>query len=42
MGVNGAHNTVGKMSAPITLFVSGRSQSTVSVGIQGMVPGIVV
>ena len=23
MGVNGAHNTVGKMSAPTTLFVSG-------------------
>ena len=24
MGVNGAHNTIGKMSAPTTLFVSGR------------------
>ena len=24
MGVNGAHNTVGKMSAPTTLFVPGR------------------
>ena len=42
MGVNGAHNTVGKMSAPTTLFVLGRLQSTVSVGVQGMDPGIVV
>ena len=42
MGVNGAHNTVGKMSAPTTLFVSGRLQSTISVGVQGTVPGIVV
>ena len=24
MGVNGAHNTIGKMSAPTTLFVLGR------------------
>jgi len=32
MGVNGAHNIVGKMSAPTILFVSGRLQSTVSVG----------
>ena len=42
MGVNGAHNTVGKMSAPTTLFVSGWLQSTVPAGVQGMVPGIVV
>ena len=42
MRVNGAHNTVGKMSAPTTLFVPRRLQSTVSVGVQGMVPGIVV
>jgi len=42
MGVNGAHNTVGKMSAPTTLFVLGRLQSTVSAGVQGTVPGIVV
>ena len=42
MGVNGAHNTVGKMSAPTTLFVSGRLQSTVSTGVQGIVTGIVV
>ena len=32
MGVNGTHNTVGKMSTPTTLFVSGRLQSTVPVG----------
>ena len=42
MGVNGAHNTIGKISAPRTLFVSGRLQSTISAGVQGMVPGIVV
>jgi len=42
MGVNGAHNTVAKMSAPTTLFVSGRLQSTVSTGVQCTVPGIVV
>ena len=42
MGVNDAHNTVGKMSTPTILFVSGRLQSTVSAGVQGTVPGIVV
>ena len=42
MGVNGAHNTVGKMSVPTTLFMSGRLQSTVPAGVQGMVLGIVV
>ena len=42
MGVNGAHNTVGKISAPTTLFVLGWLQSTVSAGVQGMVLGIVV
>ena len=42
MGVNGTHNTVGKMSTPTTLFVSGRLQSTVPVGVQGTVPSIVV
>ena len=42
MGVNGTHNIVGKMSAPTTLFVSERLQSTVSAGVQGTVPGIVV
>ena len=42
MRVNGAHNIVGKISAPTTLFVSGRLQSIVSVGVQGMVPGIMV
>ena len=42
MGVNGAHNTVGKMSAPTTLFVSERLQSTVPAGVQGTVPGITV
>ena len=42
MGVNGAHNTVGKISAPTTLFVSGRLQSIISTGVQGTVPGIVV
>ena len=42
MGVNGAHNTVGKMSTPITLFVSGRLQSTVLADVQGTVPGIMV
>ena len=42
MRVNGAHNTIGKMSAPTTLFVSERLQSTVSAGVQGTVPGIVV
>ena len=42
MGVNGAHNTVDKMSAPTTLFVSGQLQSTVPMGVQGTVPGIVV
>ena len=42
IGVNGAHNTVGKMLASTTLFVIGRLQSTVSTGVQGMVPGIVV
>ena len=42
MGVNGAHNTIGKVSAPTTLFVSGRLQSTVSTVVQGTIPGIVV
>ena len=42
MGVNGAHNTVGKMLVPTTLFVSGRLQNIVSTGVQGIVPGIVV
>ena len=42
MGVNGAHNTVEKMSVPTTLCVSGRLQSTVPTGVQGMVSGIVV
>ena len=42
MGVNGAHNTIGKMSAPTTLFVSVRLQSTILAGVQGTVPGIVV
>ena len=42
MGVNDAHNTERKMSAPTTLFVLGRLQSTVSAGVQGMIPGIVV
>ena len=42
MGVNGAYNTVEKMSAPTILFVSRRFQSTVSAGVQGMNPGIVV
>ena len=42
MGFNGAHNTVGKMLAPTTLFVLGRLQSTVPAGVQGTVPGIVV
>ena len=39
---NGAHNTVEKMSAPTTLFVSRRLHSTISTSVQGMVPGIVV
>ena len=38
MGVNGAHNIVGEMSAPTTLFVLGKLQSTVSTGVQGMFP----
>ena len=42
MGVNGALNTVGKVLAPTTLFVSGRLQSIVSAGVEGMVPGIMV
>ena len=42
MGVNDAHNTVGKMSVPTTLFVSGRLQTIVPTGVQDMVPGIVV
>ena len=33
MGVNDAHNTIGKMSTPTTLFVSGRLQSTVPTGV---------
>jgi hypothetical protein len=32
MGVNGTHNTVGKMLAPTTLFVLGRLQSSIFVG----------
>ena len=40
MGVNDTHNTVGKMLAPTTLFVSGRLQSTIFASVQGMVPGI--
>ena len=39
---DGVHNTVGKMSAPTTLFMSERLWSTVPVGVQGMVPGTVV
>ena len=42
MGVNGAYNTVEEMSVPTILFVSGRLQSTIPAGVQGMVPGIVV
>ena len=42
MGVNAAHNTIGKMLVPTTLFVSGRLQSTVSAGVHGTVPGIMV
>ena len=42
MGVNGAFNTVEEMSTPTILFVSGRLQSTIPAGVQGMVPGIVV
>ena len=42
LGVNGTHNTIGKMSAPTTQVVSGRLQNTVSIGVEGTVPGIVV
>ena len=44
--VNGAHNTVGEnvgaYNTVLTLFVPGRLQSTIYVGVQGMVPSIVV
>ena len=39
MGVNGAHNTIGKMSAPTTLFVREAAEYCF---MQGMVPSIVV
>ena len=42
MGVNGAYNTVEEMLASTILFVSGRLQSTVPAGVQGMIPSIMV
>ena len=45
MGVDGAHNTVGKMSAPTTLLGFCYAKKVVGycpVGVQGMVLGIVV
>ena len=45
MGVDGAHNNVGKISAPITLFAFCHAREVVGyclAGAQGMVPGIAV
>ena len=42
MGVNGAHNTIGENVGAYNNVVPGRLQSTISVGVQGMVPSIVV
>ena len=40
MGVDGAHNTIGKMSAPTTLL--GKVAGYCPAGVQGMVLGIAV
>ena len=45
MGVNGAHNNVGKMSAPTTLLQFCHARQVTGyclAGAQGTVPGIVV
>ena len=40
MGVDGAHNTIGKMSTPTTLL--GKVAGYYPIGVQGMVLGIMV